>query len=83
MTGADCPTFSDAERAAFALANAATRTPAAVTDELFAAARPHFSDAQLVEIAAAIALENFRSRLNRVFDVPAMGHYCPMPDHQA
>ena len=71
--------FSPAERTALALAEAATATPAAVTDGLFAAAREHFGEAELVELAAVIALENFRSRFNRVFDVEANGLYCPVP----
>ena len=75
----DSDRFSPAERAALALAEAATATPAAVTDDLFAAARRHFGEAELVELAAVIALENFRSRFNRVFDIEANGLYCPVP----
>ena len=69
------------------LAVAMTCTPADVPEELFAALHGHFDDAQLVELSAAIAWENFRSRYNRVFDVGAQGFsegaYCPMPErHQ-
>ena len=71
--------FTPAERAALALADAATATPAVVGDDLFAEASRHYSPAQLVELAAVIALENFRSRFNRVFDVEANGLYCPVP----
>ena len=75
----DSDRFSPAERAALALAEAATATPAAVTDDLFTAARRHFGEAELVELAALIALENFRSRFNRVFDIEANGLYCRVP----
>lgn len=71
--------FSPAERAALALADAATATPAAVDGDLFAAARRHYRPDELVELAAVIALENFRSRFNRLFDVEANGLYCPVP----
>jgi alkylhydroperoxidase family enzyme len=40
---------------------ALTRRPADVPDELFDALRDHFSEAQLVELTAAIALENYRA----------------------
>lgn len=33
----------------------------------------------MVELAATIALENFRSRFNRIFAVEANGVYCPVP----
>lgn len=49
--------FDSAERAALALADAATSTPAEVSDEVFAEARRHFSEQQLVELAATVALE--------------------------
>ena len=69
------------------LAVAVSRTPADVSDELFAALRARFDDAQLVELSAAIAWENFRSRYNRLFDVGAQGFsegaYCPMPERHA
>jgi alkylhydroperoxidase family enzyme len=50
-----------------------TITGQKVTDELFAAARQHFSEAQMVELAAAIALENFRSKFNVALGVEGQG----------
>ncbi len=62
-----------------------TRTPVDVPDALFAALRAHFSDAQMVELTAAIAWENYRARFNRPFLIgPAgfsTGAYCPLPEH--
>jgi len=52
-----------------------TETPQRVTDELFRRAREHYSEAEVVELAAVVALENFRSRFNRCFGVEAHGFY--------
>jgi alkylhydroperoxidase family enzyme len=65
--------YSAAERAALAFAEAMTITGQKVTDELFAEARRHFSEAQIVELTAAIALENFRSKFNVALGVEAQG----------
>ena len=50
-----------------------TVTGRTVTDELFAEACRHFSEAQIVELTAAIALENFRSKFNVALGVDAQG----------
>ncbi len=73
----DSDLFSDSEKAAFAFAEALTQTPADLGDEAYAAAKAHFSDAQLVELAATAAMENYRARLNRAFMVEAQGVYKP------
>jgi alkylhydroperoxidase family enzyme len=75
------PLFDEAERAALELADAVTATPADVPDELYARLRAHFDDAQLVELAASAALENFRARFNRVFRVEPNSLYCPVQGH--
>jgi alkylhydroperoxidase family enzyme len=63
---------------------AVTRTPVEVPDELFAALRRHFNEAQLVELTAAIAWENYRARFNHAFGIEAQGFsdgaYCPLPE---
>ena len=46
-------------------------------DTLFAQAQKHFTNAQLVELAATIAMENYRARLNRMFLVEPQGLYKP------
>jgi len=75
--------FSELERLVIDYAEAMTRTPAAVTDELFAALREHFDEAQLVELTATIAWENWRARFNWAFDIGAAGFRegaaCPRP----
>ena len=51
---------------------------------MFARLREHFDDEQLVELTAAIAIENFRARFNNALDIPPAGFsegaYCPMPE---
>ena len=65
--------FTPAEKAALELTEAMSQTPAAVTDAIFDALRPHFTEPQLVELTATIAMENYRARFNRAFDVEAQG----------
>lgn len=66
--------FTPAEKAALELTEAMSQTPATVTDETFDALRPHYSEPQLVELVATIAMENYRARFNRAFDVEVQGH---------
>jgi len=79
--------FSEVEKLVLRLAVAMSRTPADVPEELFTALRRQFDEAQMVELAAAIAWENFRSRFNRPFDVGAQGFsdgaFCPLPERHA
>ena len=60
----DSDLFTEPERLVLEYAEAMTQTPPTVTDDLAARLRVHFSDAQLVELTALIALENQRSRTN-------------------
>lgn len=73
----DSDLFSAAERAALEIAEAMTVTPADISDDLFADAAAHFSEEQMVELAATVALENYRARINRVFLVESEGRYQP------
>lgn len=73
----DSRLFDDAERAALTLAEAMSATPAEVTDAIFDALRAHFIDAQIVELAASIAMENYRARFNRTFGVESIHTYKP------
>ncbi|WP_329254891.1 carboxymuconolactone decarboxylase family protein [Actinoallomurus sp. NBC_01490] len=68
------PLFDDAERAALALAEAATRLsdrPGAVTDEIWAEARGHYDERQLGSLVLMVAITNFFNRINTTFRVPA------------
>lgn len=74
----DSPLFTPAERMALEYAERMTITGQRVDDELFARLREHFSEGQVVELTAAIALENFRSKLNPALGVAAQG-FCLLP----
>lgn len=65
--------FSQAERVALEYAERMTITGEKVDDELFARLRAHFTEAQAVELTAAVALENFRSKFNPALGVEAQG----------
>ena len=68
------PRFDDAERAALALTEAATRLcdrPGAVTDEIWAEATRHYDERQLEALVLMVAITNFFNRLNTTFRVPA------------
>ena len=63
----EAPFFSDAERAALALAEAATRLadrPDPVPDEIWDAAADHYDEKQLAAIILMIAVTNLFNRLN-------------------
>ena len=70
---ATSPLFDEVERAAIAYAEAMTITGQRVSDDLFARIRKHFSEPQIVELTAAIALENFRSKFNTALGIEAQG----------
>jgi alkylhydroperoxidase family enzyme len=70
---ATSPLFSERERAALTFAEAMTNTGQKVTDELFARVRAHYSEPETVELAAAVAIENFRSKFNVALGVEAQG----------
>jgi AhpD family alkylhydroperoxidase len=64
----ETPFFTEAERAAFALAEGATRLQdgaPGVTDEIWEDAAAHFDERQLSAIILEVALTNFFNRLNR------------------
>ena len=65
--------FSDMERAALEYAERMTITGEKVTEELWTRLRSHFSESQMVELTAAVALENFRSKFNVPLGVEAQG----------
>jgi alkylhydroperoxidase family enzyme len=69
--------FDSDEKLVLELADALTVTPARVTPELRQRLQKRFSTPQLVELAAAIAWENYRARSNRVFGFGSEGFYKP------
>jgi alkylhydroperoxidase family enzyme len=57
-------------------------TPSNISDELYARLREKFSEEQLLQLSAQIAFENYRARLNRVFDVGSDELYKPGTDEK-
>ena len=76
--------FDPLEKLVLRYADAMTRTPVDVPDELFAALRAHFDDRQLVELTSAIAWENYRARFDHAFGIESSGFtegsFCPLPE---
>lgn len=79
----DSPLFDEKERLVLEYAETATRSPAVVSDELAARLHRQFSDAEVVELAAWVALENFRSRFNAGLGLHGQGFAdkCEVPMH--
>jgi alkylhydroperoxidase family enzyme len=73
--------FSERERAVLEYAEAATVAPVEVSADCAARLRTHFSDAEIVELAAWVALENFRSRFNAGLGLRSQGfsEKCEVP----
>ena len=67
--------FAPEDLALLRMADALADTPANVSDELYAELRRHFSEEQLIEFGATAAMENYRARSNRVFDIGSDGLY--------
>ncbi len=80
----DSPAFSEIERLVIDLAVEMSKTPVALSPAFLDALRQYFDEAQLVELAASIAWENYRARFNRVFGVEAVGFsagaFCALPE---
>jgi len=77
------PVFSETEKLVLEYADAMTETPVEVSEALFAKLRGNFTEAQLVELTATIAWENFRARFDHAFGVEAegfsQGSFCAVP----
>jgi len=75
--GDDLTVFSEVERLVIELADAMAATPSNVSDDLYARLRKQFSEEQLLQLGGQIAFENYRARLNRIFDVGSDELYKP------
>ena len=75
--GGDIAGFNEMERLVIELADRMSETPSNISDELYSRLRQRFSEEQLLELGSQIAFENFRARLNRVFDVGSDEVYKP------
>ncbi|KAF0105616.1 MAG: alkylhydroperoxidase like protein AhpD family [Rhodospirillaceae bacterium] len=70
--------FSEAERLALEYAERITYTDRKVDEALVDDLVKYFSEAQIVELTAAIAMENFRSKFNPALGIEAQG-FCMVP----
>jgi len=77
-TWRDSELFSEQERVVLEYGERMTITGQVVDDEFFARLKAHFSEAQIVELTAGIAMENFRSKFNAPLQVAAQG-FCALP----
>ena len=73
------------EKLVLVFADHMTQTPVEVPDALFEKLRAQFNDAQLVELTATIAWENYRARFNHAFGAGSEnfseGSVCAFPAH--
>ena len=74
----DSELFSENERLALDYAECMTITGQRVDDALFGRLKARFTEAQIVELTAAVALENFRSKFNPSLGIEAQG-FCLIP----
>jgi 4-carboxymuconolactone decarboxylase len=76
--------FDDVEKLVLDYAESMTKTPVEVSDEMFASLRARFDDAQLVELTAEIAWENWRARFDHALDIGSQGFSegaaCALPE---
>lgn len=76
--------FDDEERLVLELAEAMTRAPTVITEDLRSRLDRGFSRAELAELAAVIAWENQRARLNQALGVRPSGfsdgELCAVPE---
>ena len=74
----DSELFSENERLALDYAERMTITGQRVDDALFGRLKTRFTEAQIVELTGAVALENFRSKFNPSLGIEAQG-FCLIP----
>jgi alkylhydroperoxidase family enzyme len=65
--------FDEAERLVLRFADGMSATPAHVDGGVFSALRAKFGDEAMVELAAAVATENFSARFNVAFEIESQG----------
>jgi alkylhydroperoxidase family enzyme len=77
VVGNDLSIFDESERLVIELADAMADTPSNISDDLYARLREKFSEEQLLQLGGQLAFENYRARLNRIFDVGSDELYHP------
>ena len=70
--------YTPVERLVLEYGERMTITGEIVDEELIAKLREHFNEAEIVELTAGIAMENFRSKFNAPLKVESQG-FCQLP----
>jgi alkylhydroperoxidase family enzyme len=77
------PLFTPTEKLVLKYVDCMTLTPVVVPETLFAELKAQFSAAQLVELTATIAWENYRARYDHAFGIESDGFseasFCAVP----
>lgn len=74
----DAGVLSERERIALGYADRVSATPVDVPDDFFARLQQRFSEREIVELTAHIALENYNAKSNRPLRVDA-SNFCEIP----
>ena len=77
LSGNEFSVFNETERLVIDLADSMANTPSNISDDLYSRLLEKFSEEQLLQLGAQLAFENYRARLNRVFDVGSDHLYQP------
>ena len=70
----DSDAFSEEEKLVLEYAEAITRTPVDIPDELFDRLRERFDEGQIVELTWAAAIENLRARFNWALGIDSQNY---------
>ncbi len=73
--------FDRREKTVLRYAEGMSQTPAEVSDAVFEELKTFFTTAQIVELTAAVALENFRARFNCALKIESDNLCMLPPDH--
>ncbi len=71
----DSDLFSIREKTAMEYADAISKTPVKISDEMFARVKQYFDEKQIVELTASIAFENYRARFNHALGIKSDNFY--------
>lgn len=71
----DSDLFSVEEKVAIEYAEAISKTPVKVSDEMFARLKKYFDEKQIVELTASVAYENYRARFNHALGIESDNFY--------
>lgn len=71
----DSELFSIREKVAMEYAEAVSKTPVKVSDEMFNRVKQYFDEKQIVELTASIAFENYRARFNHALGIDSDNFY--------